>query len=296
MSYNDNITAHCSPYRIDGPAIISFSGGRSSGMMLYNIVQEHRGTLPSDVHVVFSNTGKECQETLDFVQRCADEFGVRIRWVQYRWAEMPADRWEEVSHNSAARHGEPFREMVEKETGALPNPVMRICTARMKVLAIHRWANVEGIGDYTSVIGYRADEQRRVSNARAREEKDRSSGVSFVFPLYTDGVTKRHVSAFWSRMPFDLRLPNVRGSTPHGNCDLCFLKGTKTLLSLIREKPERADWWIQMESMPLASKPNGALFRVDRPSYANLKKIALSQVDFSDIADDFDTRPCGCHD
>lgn len=285
-----------SPYLIDGPAIVSFSGGRSSGMMLYEIVQAHGGTLPDDVHVVFANTGKERLETLGFVQRCATEFGVRIRWVQYRWAETPADRWEEVSHNSAARNGEPFREMVERETNALPNPVMRLCTARLKVRTIHMWAKADGLTEWTSVIGYRADEPRRVSKARARVGKETAAEIDVSFPLHAAGITKRHVSAFWRRMPFDLALPNVRGSTPHGNCDLCYLKGTKTLLSLIREEPDRADWWIEMEALALASKPGGALFRVDRPPYARLKEIALSQGDFGDFADDFDTRPCGCHD
>lgn len=56
------------PYRIYGPAIISFSGGRSSGYMLHEILMAHEGTLPDDVHVVFANTGKEMGETLDFVR------------------------------------------------------------------------------------------------------------------------------------------------------------------------------------------------------------------------------------
>ena len=47
------------PYKIEGPALISFSGGRTSGFMLHNIIQAHGGKLPDDIHVVFANTGKE---------------------------------------------------------------------------------------------------------------------------------------------------------------------------------------------------------------------------------------------
>jgi len=46
------------PYKIEGPALISFSGGRTSGFMLKQIVDAHDGVLPEDVHVTFAKTGK----------------------------------------------------------------------------------------------------------------------------------------------------------------------------------------------------------------------------------------------
>lgn len=46
------------PCKIEGPAVISFSGGRTSGMMLRAILDAHGGTLPADVRVLFANTGK----------------------------------------------------------------------------------------------------------------------------------------------------------------------------------------------------------------------------------------------
>ena len=63
------------PYKINGPALISFSGGRTSGFMLWNIIQAHGGTLPKDVYVTFANTGKEAPETLDFVHEIEQKFG-----------------------------------------------------------------------------------------------------------------------------------------------------------------------------------------------------------------------------
>ena len=59
------------PYLIQGPALISFSGGRTSAYMLKQIIDAHRGKLPDDVHVAFANTGKEREETLRFVNECA---------------------------------------------------------------------------------------------------------------------------------------------------------------------------------------------------------------------------------
>lgn len=52
------------PYLIEGPALISFSGGRTSAYMLHQIIQAHGGTLPDDVVVAFANTGKEREVTL----------------------------------------------------------------------------------------------------------------------------------------------------------------------------------------------------------------------------------------
>ena len=39
------------PYRLTGPAVVSFSGGRTSGMMLYHIIQAHGGTNVHDALV-----------------------------------------------------------------------------------------------------------------------------------------------------------------------------------------------------------------------------------------------------
>jgi 3'-phosphoadenosine 5'-phosphosulfate sulfotransferase (PAPS reductase)/FAD synthetase len=63
---------------IDGPALISFSGGRTSGYMLWHILDAYDGKLPDDVHVCFANTGKEREETLRFVHECGSRWGVSL--------------------------------------------------------------------------------------------------------------------------------------------------------------------------------------------------------------------------
>jgi hypothetical protein len=45
------------PFRLDGPALVSFSGGRTSAYMLRRILDANGGRLPADVHAVFANTG-----------------------------------------------------------------------------------------------------------------------------------------------------------------------------------------------------------------------------------------------
>ena len=96
-----------SPYKIEGPALISFSGGRTSGFMLWNIVKAHGGRLPDNVHVVFANTGKEAPETLDFVNEISEKWDIHIHWLEHYFGdERPIHRTKEVTYETAARNPE----------------------------------------------------------------------------------------------------------------------------------------------------------------------------------------------
>lgn len=76
------------PYLIEGPALISFSGGRTSAYMLHEILRAHDGTLPPDVYVTFANTGKEREETLRLAVQTGPRrpCSPRIQWKgRLRW-------------------------------------------------------------------------------------------------------------------------------------------------------------------------------------------------------------------
>ena len=53
----------------EGNVQIAFSGGRTSGYMLYKILEANNG-LPDRAKVIFTNTGREMPETYDFIQEC----------------------------------------------------------------------------------------------------------------------------------------------------------------------------------------------------------------------------------
>ena len=277
------------PFKIIEPTVISFSGGRTSAYMLWRILQSNNG-LPNEAIVCFANTGKEEEATLEFVRDCEKIWNVPIHWIEYKYAEKTADRWKKVTFETASRNGEPFFELIDQNGSPyLPNPVARICTARLKIRAIHAYLKSLGWEHNENMdwVGIRADEMRRA----AKMDRERT-------PLVTAGITKHDVSAFWKSQPFDLKLPNNNGVTMHGNCDLCFLKPTNQIISLIREKPERADWWIKMENHAQSSNKtfgDGAKFRKDRPNYAELKKFAVNQQDmFGDTTEE--AIPCFCGD
>jgi 3'-phosphoadenosine 5'-phosphosulfate sulfotransferase (PAPS reductase)/FAD synthetase len=276
------------PFKITSPTCISFSGGRTSAYMLWRVLQSNDG-LPDEAIVCFANTGKEDEATLRFVDRCSREWNVPITWVEYQEAEETKDRFRVVTFETASRDGEPFEAIIRKRN-YLPNPVSRFCTVEMKVRAIHRYLKSIGWTEWDSMLGIRADEQRRLAKIG---NQDYGKHEEKVAPLGRVGVTKEMVGEFWRNQPFDLELPNINGVTMHGNCDLCYLKGGSQILSLIKEKPERAVWWAKMESLALASAPSGAKFRTDRPSYAEMAKFAERQQDM--FADD-EGIPCFCGD
>ena len=287
-------------YKCDEPTVISFSGGRTSAFMLYKVLQAHNFELPDFVKVVFANTGKEMPQTLDFVNRCSSEWGVNIVWVerfllsekesQKKYDKKYAYETKIVDYKTASRNGEPFESLTHRPM--LPNPIMRFCTGELKVKAIGEYL-IDFCGfqkPYVGLIGIRYDEQRRAVKMNRTIE----SGQERRLPLYEDKITKKDIYDFWTKQPFDLELPNNNGTTDWGNCDLCFLKGTSIRLSIIKEKPELADWWIKMESKFDTKQGKGATFRKDSPSYKNLKIIATDQQGFDFGTDE--TIPCFCGD
>lgn len=281
------MTATRDPFKITGPTCISFSGGRTSAYMLWRVLQSNGGMLPEDAVVCFANTGKEDEATLRFVRDCGKAWAVPIVWLEFRDTET---KFEMVSFETASRDGEPFEALIRKRN-YLPNPVTRFCTVELKVRTIHRYLKTNGWTEWDSMLGIRADEPRRLAKIG---NQDYGKHEEKLAPLGRIGITKEDVGRFWAGQPFDLGLPNNNGVTMHGNCDLCFLKGGAQVLSLIAEKPERAVWWASMEALALASKPSGAVFRQDRPSYAQMAKFAAEQRSIFD--EDEEAIACFCGD
>lgn len=279
-----------SPYKIDGPTCISFSGGRTSAYMLHRVIQENDG-LPDMAQVIFANTGKEEEATLEFVRDCGKAWGIEITWLEY--SNGPS--FQIVSFQSASRDGAPFESVIAQRGGTLPNPISRYCSSEMKTRTMHRYIRQHlGWDEWDTMIGIRADEPRRatkfVSNPHP-ETKDEFVRV----PLHHAGVSSADVGEFWKSQQFDLRLPNIKGKTMHGNCDLCFLKPASQVASLIKEKPDRAIWWAaQEEKAKTRANADGRFFRIDRPSYWAMLKFSQEQLDMFDGEDE--AIPCLCGD
>lgn len=277
-----------SPYTIDEPTVISFSGGRTSAYMLWRVLQENNG-LPPEAVVCFANTGKEEEATLKFVNDCSVHWNVPVTWIEYVSHEDADLRFKKVTYETASRNGEPFEEVI-RHYGKLPNPINKSCTAELKIRAVARYLKSLGWDEWTAMVGIRADEQRRAAKLRS----DRKAETP-IAPLAMDGVDIAQIEAFWATQPFKLELTTFNGRTLAGNCDLCYLKPAGQIQSLIQEKPERAIWWAKMETLAATfTDGNANKFRIDRPTYASMLEFSTKQTDMFDLSGE--TIACFCGD
>jgi 3'-phosphoadenosine 5'-phosphosulfate sulfotransferase (PAPS reductase)/FAD synthetase len=125
------------PYQIESPALISFSGGRTSGYMLRHILDAYAGQLPAGIVACFANTGNEMLETLDFVRDCSQRWNVDIVWLEFSPDGEKQRKFRVVDHPTASRQGQPCEELL-RERKYLPNPVTRFCTTTLLCGRTHK--------------------------------------------------------------------------------------------------------------------------------------------------------------
>jgi len=248
------------PFFIEGPACINTSGGRTSAYMLRQIQLAGSMEDPS-VIAVFADTGKEREETYEFLKNITDHFGIPIHYVAYGYTPT-------MERRCFPKGETPFELMIKKER-YLPNPTQRICTDRMKIKHIHRYMKFVRLHKYyRKVIGLRADEKTRVANFRNAPDASR-----IYLPLNSAGADKQAVIARRRSQPFDLQLKDWEG-----NCDLCFLKGMNKRKRIMRDRPDLAEWWIERE------REMNHSFRAHSPSYEKLYQITKRQPELFDTS------------
>lgn len=156
------------------PHIVKFSGGRSSGMMLMNLL-ERRALRPErgDV-IVFNNTSAEHPATYEFTRKMKTlaerAYNIPFFWIEYQsyedssrhgWQRNPSYRLvneypcsEENPHGYRYK-GETFEEMISLN-GFLPNMQNRVCTQTMKIFITNAFltdwlaqkSGIERLGHY----------------------------------------------------------------------------------------------------------------------------------------------------
>ncbi len=250
------------------------------------------GQLPNEAKVIFCNTGKEEEATLQFVNDCSKHWKVEITWLEFA-VENDKKIFRVVNFETASRKGEPFEAVINWFQPSLPNGRARYCSSQMKTRTMHRYLRSLGWTEWDSFIGIRADEPRRVAKFRANPHPE-NKHETVCMPLVPGNVSSKEVGNFWNSQPFDLGLPNINGKTMHGNCDLCMLKPKSQILSLITEKPERALWWLkQEEEAAKRCHGDGKYFAIDRPNYAQMLKYSTEQTDMFDANEEGISCFCG---
>lgn len=178
------------------PNIVSFSGGQTSGYMLRRLMDANPTTFDKDFRVIFENTGKEHDATLDFVHEVETKWSVPVVWLEY--TRVPANtvpvhlvpegrkranllkaqseglgaHWfKVVDYSTASRRFEkgPFDELLEW-AAALPNVRGRSCSAFLKIRTQQRYLEAIGVRERVDCIGIRADEAHRAHEILANSD------------------------------------------------------------------------------------------------------------------------------
>lgn len=223
--------------------LISFSGGRTSAYMTWWLLNKWKDMHKWEIVIVFANTGKEREETLQFVENCARHWGLNVVWVEARHKDENGKPFSKkgwkvkhqiVNYLTASRKGEPFEEMIS--VLGIPNQEAPFCSDQLKRAAIESYLKSIGWKNYYKALGIRADEPQRLRLDKAKKKK-------IIYALATINPTdSSDVTLFWSKQEFNLGLKSYEG-----NCDFCWKKAMRKLMTLAKENPELTGWWKEME-------------------------------------------------
>lgn len=245
--------------------LISFSGGRTSAYMTNWLLNNKHDEY--EMVVVFANTGREREETLEFVRDCDLYLGFKTVWVEaiVQHGRKSGSYHQIVNFETAARLGEPFEEVIKKY--GIPNVQFLHCTREMKANPIRHYARSIGWkkADYVTAIGIRVDEVDRISKGK------------FIYPLVKLGVNKVIVNDFWTQQFFNLRLKEYEG-----NCADCFKKSLRKLIQIQRDRVtgivQPDDWGERMEQRYETFIPSTQIRRRKAPIRFNRKELSYVEI------------------
>lgn len=217
--------------------LVSFSGGRTSAFMAAwckaHLSEEY------EIINVFANTGFEHPDTLRFANAVDEHFSLDLVWVEavVHPGKKRGCTHRVVSYETASRCQQPYEAVVAKY--GIPNQSYLHCTREMKLNPIDSYARSIGwkTGSYTTAIGIRTDETRRVSKQAAKRK--------IVYPLIDMIPTdKEDVLIFFEGFDWDLQI-----AEHDGNCIACFKKSDPKLLAVYRSTPEVFEFPIRLDAL-----------------------------------------------
>ena len=155
----------------------------------------------------------------------------------------------------------------------IPTVFASNCTRELKQTPINKYVKNLGYKEVITAMGIRYDERHRKSNTAKQQ--------NIIYPLCDDiKVDSSFIRNWWDKQCFDLDLKDYEG-----NCDLCFKKSLRKRLTLIKENPSIAKWWLDMENKYSSEK----LPRFDlRNNFSIEQLIELSKQPFKVVKDKHD--------
>ena len=192
------------------PHVVKFSGGRSSGMLLFSLLENGLLSRKRGDVIVFNNTSAEHPDTYRFVRDCmhtAHRYGIPFYQIEFQtyedsrrgeWTRLPTYRLVNDTPKSDANvdgfhwQGEVFEELLSW-AGYVPNQFNRICTRHLK-LEVTRSFLKDWLAAKPKIprLGHYGDEPRMDHDAAYRRHLENQGGVPRdIFLWKRDFVWKR---------------------------------------------------------------------------------------------------------
>ena len=226
----------------------SVSAGYSSVMMAIKL----RDWFPDhNIINVMANTSKERKESLHFMNECDKHFELDLVWLEAEFHEKGTGVTPKiVTYENLKRNGEIFEEGIKKL--GIPSKINKWCNRDMKLEILTKYAkSIFGKDNYSVAVGLRIDEMDRV-------RKDYKSNNVF-YPLMDRKISQKERNKFWKDQPVKISIEAYKG-----NCDLCFAKSNRKLITIIKQEPDLIEWWDRM------IKEYGQITIEGKPSYNDL--------------------------
>lgn len=249
--------------------ILSLSGGKDSSALAVYL----RDKIP-DLEYVFCDTGKELEETYDYLNKLEVFLGKKITYL----------RNEERT----------FDDLLKARGGFLPSPKVRWCTQYLKIRPFEKYVGDSVCYNY---IGIRADEHRSGYIST-------KPNIIAKYPFKEAGIRKEDVTRILEES--GLGMPKYYEWRSRSGCYFCFFQQRIEWVGLLDNHPdlfeeamkyerinletgERYTWSSQESLAELMQPERIAEIKAEHEKYLEIQKkrmkpnLTLSQVfDFSD--------------
>lgn len=156
--------------------ITNTSGGKSS-MAQAIIIKEQYGHK-YDTICIFSNTGMENEETLEFIDKCDREYNLNVVWLEAVVHEHGKGNTYRITDFENAYRIEqykdplhPFHAHVKKN--GIPNATYPQCSDRLKEQVIESYKKANGLKGVKQALGFRIDESNRATSKPVKDALER---------------------------------------------------------------------------------------------------------------------------
>ena len=258
------------------------SAGYSSVYMALKIKEWYPN---HNIIYAMANTSKEHHESIEFMNKCDNHFNLNITWIESKInkEKRKGTDFNIVSYEDLKLNGELFEDGIKKY--GIPCKINKWCNRELKLVPLKKYADsIFGLNNYSIAVGIRADEIDRVGISY----KDNNT----FYPLMEQKFDIRQRNKFWDKQDIQISIPAYKG-----NCDLCFEKSNRKLMTILTQEPNTGNWWNDMiekySKISLEDKPsynsyaevNGMNFFRENKSIKDL--IKLSKKPFLKATDEY---------